>query len=454
MYVFSRLTRHKPSVACGYLLPQCADSTDPEGAAWIVTLPPKPKNSPRKSRPTRYSSRSNAKDLRVLQLTDIHVDFQYVPGSEAQCSMPVCCRDNSSKPTQKAGYWGTAADCDIPPWTVEHMLQHTSQNHQIDAIILTGDYINHVDWQYSEDEHLVVLRKLQNLIVKYFPSTPTYWSLGNHEGVPVNSFAPHFVEERFWPTWLYNQLKNMSSPWVEGNVTNRQISNFLYLNQSDPDGTMSWLVRELYASEKSGDAVHIMAHIPPGDGECLEGWARNYYRVVQRFADTITAQYFGHDHNDFFIVFYENMDDVNSRPVSVGYAAPSVTTYSNLNPAYRIYTLDASNRYTPSNFEVYTTDLYKYPTANDSPEWSQLYSAKEEYGLPDLSPNSWNKLINQLYTETSTRNTFTKNSFRSATPACDAGCVQGLLCSLRMGHHNESLYCSPPKAHLLTNRVP
>ena len=58
--------------------------------------------------------------------------------------------------------------------------------------------------------------------------------------------------------------------------------SFLYLNQSDPDGTMSWLVRELYASEKSGDAVHVMAHIPPGDGECLEGWARNYYRVVQR----------------------------------------------------------------------------------------------------------------------------------------------------------------------------
>ena len=97
MYVFSRLTRHKPSVACGYLLPQCADSTDPEGAAWIVTLPPKPKNSLSKSRPIRYSSRSNAKDLRVLQLTDIHVDFQYLPGSEARCSMPVCCRDNSSK---------------------------------------------------------------------------------------------------------------------------------------------------------------------------------------------------------------------------------------------------------------------------------------------------------------------------------------------------------------------
>jgi len=39
---------------------------------------------------------------------------------------------------------------------------------------------------------------------------------------------------------------------------------FLYLNQTDPDGTMSWLVDELYASELNGESVHIMSHIPPG----------------------------------------------------------------------------------------------------------------------------------------------------------------------------------------------
>jgi len=39
---------------------------------------------------------------------------------------------------------------------------------------------------------------------------------------------------------------------------------FLYINQTDPDGTMSWLVDELYQAERSSIYVHIMAHIPPG----------------------------------------------------------------------------------------------------------------------------------------------------------------------------------------------
>lgn len=44
---------------------------------------------------------------------------------------------------------------------------------------------------------------------------------------------------------------------------------------------------------------------------------------------------------DGFIVFYEEMDDFRSRPTSMMYSAPSVTTFENLNPAYRIYTIEA-----------------------------------------------------------------------------------------------------------------
>ena len=42
------------------------------------------------------------------------------------------------------------------------------------------------------------------------------------------------------------------------------VFSFLYLNQSDPDGTLRWLVDELYEAETRGIVVHIMAHIPPG----------------------------------------------------------------------------------------------------------------------------------------------------------------------------------------------
>lgn len=125
---------------------------------------------------------------------------------------------------------------------------------------------------------------------------------------------------------------------------------------------MSWLVAELFKAclrhfatsscrpyywichtiqlqaELAGESVHLLSHIPPGDGECLEGWARNYYRVVQRsttfyiwavfltasvivcfrFSDTITAQFFGHVHFDYFTVFYEDMHNISSTPIGVG----------------------------------------------------------------------------------------------------------------------------------------
>lgn len=65
--------------------------------------------------------------------------------------------------------------------------------------------------------------------------------------------------------------------------------SWIYVNESDPDGTMTWLVNELASAEAAGQYVHILAHIPPGNEECLEGWAKNYYRVVNRSDNLILA---------------------------------------------------------------------------------------------------------------------------------------------------------------------
>lgn len=49
-----------------------------------------------------------------------------------------------------------------------------------------------------------------------------------------------------------------------------------------------------------------------------------------RFEGTIAAQFFGHTHVDEFEMFYD--EETLTRPVSVAFVAPSVTTYINLNP--------------------------------------------------------------------------------------------------------------------------
>jgi sphingomyelin phosphodiesterase len=74
--------------------------------------------------------------MRILQLSDIHVDFEYQPGSLAECGQPLCCRNNSNYNNslgskQSAGFWGDYRNCDIPIWTVEDMFDHISKNEKV-----------------------------------------------------------------------------------------------------------------------------------------------------------------------------------------------------------------------------------------------------------------------------------------------------------------------------------
>lgn len=52
----------------------------------------------------------------------------------------------------------------------------------------------------------------------------------------------------------------------------------------------------------------------------------------------MTAQFFGHTHTDEFEIFYDMKD--NSRPFGIGYLGPSATTFTYMNPGYRVYYVD------------------------------------------------------------------------------------------------------------------
>lgn len=89
--------------------------------------------------------------------------------------------------------------------------------------------------------------------------------------------------------------------------------------------------------------------------------------------------------------------------------APSVTTYTYNNPSYRIYTIDGN--YEGSSFvspslrvklqtvveaETFVGNVTEANEKNQEPNWQLEYKTKEFYKMPDLSPASWNDLINRL----------------------------------------------------------
>ncbi|CEF68052.1 Sphingomyelin phosphodiesterase [Strongyloides ratti] len=476
LYVVEKLLV-SPDLLCGLFIDECGDPKNPFNGNWEIKLPPKYEKEKSEMLKSNKIPKTQATIFKVLQLSDLHFDLLYKPDSEVDCNEPICCHDihkinkrrkRIKKVKKPAGYWGSVGNCDLPFWTIDAIFEDISKNHEdIEYIMLSGDYMSHNDWNYTKEEHLFIVGNLSSMIQKYFPKTPVFWAIGNHEGVPVNSFAPHTLPEKYRPQWIYKAIKDAAGEWlpreVYGDFEYRgswavmvqenlklitintgycETTNFwLYLNQTDPDESLSWLVNQLYDSEKKGIYVHILAHIPPGDGECLEGWSRNYYRIVNRFSETITGQFFGHIHVDGFTVFYENMNDINSKPTNIMYSSPSITTYSNLNPAYRIYEIENFGSYRIIDHHTYFYDLLTPQSPSIKPHFKLLYSAKSEYSLPDMSPDSWNNLISQIENNPDIYKKFINNYSRNRQFVCDESCKKEALCSLRRGHHNDSKLC-------------
>ncbi len=81
------------------------------------------------------TKKEEASKLKIIQLTDIHIDFDYMPESISSCPNRICCRAKSPRtPSSKnlrAGFWGSSNKCDIPIWLVENMFEHIATNEQV-----------------------------------------------------------------------------------------------------------------------------------------------------------------------------------------------------------------------------------------------------------------------------------------------------------------------------------
>uniref|UniRef100_A0A914DRP3 Sphingomyelin phosphodiesterase n=1 Tax=Acrobeloides nanus TaxID=290746 RepID=A0A914DRP3_9BILA len=483
---------NQPGELCSLLIEDCGTFNNPYNVTWTLNMPgikpPKKQlQPPSPGKPT----------LKILHVSDLHVDSQYVIGTEASCSEPSCCRrannthDFISKINVPAGQWGTEGHCETPYWLLENMLQWISKNHtDLDYILVTGDLESSADWDYKRETHQEYVRNISDLFKEYFPNIPTYFAVGNHEGVPVDNFAPSSLPERFHMGWLYDTMADSWQDWVPqgangldlvrfngcymkkiyprlriislNNILGDPMNFYLYINQTDPDGTMTWLIDQLAEAEYYGDKVQIIAHVPPGESEAFESWSMVYYNAVNRFEDTIAGQYFGHTHKIAYKIFedtiagqyfghthkiaykmfYEDPNNYTSRPTSVLFAAASVVPEDN--PTYRIYTIDGN--YTGSTFQ--TIDYADYfanvtlANINGEPSWVPIFtSVMEEYGLESMYPEAWNNLILRLEKNNTLFDLYFKNYFRSNLKTWNLSTKQEILCQMRTGHHNDQL-CS------------
>jgi sphingomyelin phosphodiesterase len=148
------------------------DTSMPQLTNFRRALPPRPK---------QIAPKRRVKDLNVLHVTDIHLDPDYVVGSNARCGEPICCRADDGPVLEAAGFWGNHA-CDLNDAMFESFLKQLSTL-KPDVILWTGDSTPHDIWQQSREQTVTRLKAISDKFKRYLPNgTLLFPSIGNHVG--------------------------------------------------------------------------------------------------------------------------------------------------------------------------------------------------------------------------------------------------------------------------------
>lgn len=427
---------------CGRFFGICPFS--PSNPPYNVTFPvPKPPLVPYPT-PSPDGPRS-----RFLHISDVHFDALYQVGSNSECGEPLCCRaangmvDNSAA----AGKWGSY-QCDLNINLLENLLDHwKTMDVKPDAVFWTGDNPPHDIWEQTREGQINNSAFLTQALQEAFGDIPVFPCIGNHEGVPVNSYPlPPYSSWLYdalgdqWSVWLpedavssfkyggyYSANMKMGAKVVSLNMNYCNSGNvWLLLNMTDPGRMLEWLINELQESEDNNQKVYIIGHIPPGNHNCLPGWGTQFTQIIDRYEDTVRGQFYGHTHNDAFQVFF----DVNStRATSLAFVTPSVTSYKDINPSYRIYTADSSSGVLveSSTYHVNLSDA----NLQDSPTWELEYNATSAYSLSSLAPSAWADLIERMRDDDELFALYYYHHFSgSGGQKCDFQCKKKQICEM------------------------
>jgi len=181
-----------------------------------------------------------------------------------------------------------------------------------------------------------------------------------------------------------------------------------------------------------------------------------FYQIVDRYSPhVIAAIFFGHTHEDQFMIYYSNNGTVRDEghAQTVGWIGPSITPLTNLNSGYRMYEVDTGD-FNVYDAYTYYADVNSFQSINASrtgPVFHLEYSTRKAYpiGWPENAPLNatyWHRVTEAMAANHSLIvqfNTFEgKTSIKSPNCTNDA-CAEAKVCYMRSG--NVALGSSCPQ---------
>ncbi|KAI0308526.1 hypothetical protein OF83DRAFT_1160622 [Amylostereum chailletii] len=212
------------------------------------------------------------------------------------------------------------------------------------------------------------------------------------------------------------------------------------------------MVAQLQAAEDATQRVWIIGHIPSGKADFAHDQSNYYDQVVQRYENTIAAQFFGHSHMDEIEIAYS---DWNNQTVDtadgVVFIAPALTPNSG-NPAFKMYDVD------PDTFEVLDAKVFftniSSSTFQTDPTWDIYYSTRATWGplagalgpYDPLKASFWHALTEVFqtneYTAFQLYNTHLSRGAHAAP--CTLACRTRTICDIRAARSENNCDATTP----------
>ncbi|KAJ7775364.1 Metallo-dependent phosphatase-like protein [Mycena metata] len=444
--------------------------------------------------------------LKVLHLSDFHIDPRYKTGAEANCTSGLCCREDAvaqSSPNVTlfpAPRFGSYL-CDTPYALALAALESVpvltgTQGSGFNFTIYTGDLISHDSMnELSRDYVLYTETIVYELFKKTLGSGPVYAALGNHDTQQTAQDSPHSLggnlTDQF--SWNYDHVAGLweLEGWIDKTAAQLARANygaymvqrgdglriitlntdfwyqsnfFNYFNMTNPDtsGMLRFLTDELQDAEDAGDKVWILGHVLSGysGGDAIENPTNLFYQIVDRFSPHVIANIFwGHSHMDHFQIYYSNNGTNMSAETAqaVSWIGPSITPLTDLNSGFRMYEVD-SKTFEILDAYTWTSDVSSFPALDSQvefgPTYSLEYNTRETYGAaaPGWGPNdplnaTWWHLVTEAMETNSTLFSFFNDFLTKQSPfnsPCESTCQTARICYMRSGSSSLAFQnCAP-----------
>ena len=281
-----------------------------------------------------------------------------------------------------------------------------------DYVVILGDLMSHNDWELNADKKNEINQFVLDNFRETFwegkdyktrdPSTPHIIPLaGNHEGLPENyenyddpnDFIHKTIFKGFDKIISQDKIDSIVSKAFYTYTDPKRNVKFVVLDSNinyqfnmhasgspvNPLRIMNNLADTLFESEKKGERVVFLTHISLADYTAQTVFVKFLRVLLQRFRDTISTSLAAPTHKDQF-KFYKDEDDQNFL---VEFISPSLTTYSGINPQYRVYTFSGNGEVKDYDQFKLNIDVMNMLATQDNFvfEFDLSYSLKRDYEI-------------------------------------------------------------------------